>query len=98
MATQIGKSQKRREDARLITGSATYTDDIQLTGMLYAMVLRSPWAHARVLSVAPRRTRRSPGVVAVYTGSDVAAQVNPVPCAWMVPNCDLKVPAHPPLA
>ena len=98
MATQIGKSQKRREDARLITGSATYTDDIQLTGMLYAMVLRSPWAHARVLSVDTARARTSPGVVAVYTGSDVAAQVNPVPCAWMVPNCDLKVPAHPPLA
>jgi carbon-monoxide dehydrogenase large subunit len=98
MANLIGSSQKRREDVRLTTGSATYTDDIQLKGMLYAMVLRSPWAHARIVSIDTTRARTSAGVVAVYTGGEVAEQVNPVPCAWMVPNCDLKVPAHPLLA
>ena len=94
----MGKSQKRREDPRLITGSATYTDDIQLPRMLYAAVLRSPWAHARVSGIDVQRARTSPGVVAVYTGRDLAERVNPVPCAWMVPNCDLKVPPHPLLA
>ncbi|MBW8771206.1 MAG: molybdopterin-dependent oxidoreductase [Gemmatimonadetes bacterium] len=96
--TPIGKAVKRREDPRLITGSATYTDDIQLPRMTYAAVLRSPWAHAHVRSIDVRHARTSPGVVAVYTGRDLAERVNPVPCAWMVPNCDLKVPPHPMLA
>ena len=94
MATLIGSSLKRREDPRLITGNATYTDDVQLPGMLYAAVLRSPWAHARLGRVDVDRARKLRGVVAVYTGRDVVEHVNPVPCAWMVPNCDLKVPPH----
>ena len=98
MPALIGNSLKRREDPRLITGSATYTDDIQLPRMLYAAVLRSPWAHARVSGIDVGRARTSPGVVAVYTGRDLAERVNPVPCAWMVPNCELKVPPHPLLA
>lgn len=98
MATLIGSAVSRREDPRLITGNATYTDDIQLPGMLYAAVLRSPWAHARVGNIDVARARELPGVVAVYTGKEVAARTNPVPCAWMVPNCDLKVPPHPLLA
>ena len=96
--TPIGKAVKRREDPRLITGSATYTDDIQLPRMAYAAVLRSPWAHAHVRSIDVQHARTSPGVVAVYTGRDLAERVNPVPCAWMVPNCDLQVPPHPMLA
>jgi len=96
--TPLGKSLKRREDPRLITGSATYTDDIQLPRMLYAAVLRSPWAHARITRIDVARARTSPGVIAVYTGRDLADRLNPVPCAWMVPNCDLKVPPHPLLA
>ncbi|MEO6525498.1 MAG: molybdopterin cofactor-binding domain-containing protein [Gemmatimonadaceae bacterium] len=98
MATLIGKALKRREDPRLITGSATYTDDVQLPHMTYAALLRSPWAHARITSIDVSRAQKSPGVVAVYTGREVAERVNPVPCAWMVPGCDLKVPAHPLLA
>ena len=57
--TPIGKALKRREDPRLITGSATYTDDIQLPRMLYAAVLRSPWAHARVTRIDVERARTS---------------------------------------
>ncbi|CAN5904409.1 molybdopterin-dependent oxidoreductase [soil metagenome] len=94
MATLIGSSLKRREDPRLITGSATYTDDVQLPGMLYAAVLRSPWAHARVGTIDVERAKKLKGVTAVYTGRDVIDHVNPVPCAWMVPVCDLKVPPH----
>jgi aerobic carbon-monoxide dehydrogenase large subunit len=98
MANLIGQSPKRREDQRLITGNATYTDDIQLPGMLYAAILRSPVAHARITSLDVSAARSAPGVVAVYTGAQVAERVNPVPCAWNVPNCDLKVAAHPLLA
>ena len=94
MPTLIGSSLKRREDPRLITGNATYTDDVQLPGMLYAAVLRSPWAHARVGRIDVDRAKGLKGVTAVYTGRDVVDHVNPVPCAWMVPVCDLKVPPH----
>ena len=98
MATLFGSAIRRREDPRLITGRATYTDDVKLPGLLYAAVLRSPWAHARIKKVSVARAQKMAGVVAVYTGKQVAERVNPVPCAWMVPNCDLKVPAHPLLA
>ena len=98
MGTLIGSSVRRREDPRLITGHATYTDDVKLPGVLHAAILRSPWAHARIRKVDVAQARKAPGVVAVYTGKDVAEKVNPVPCAWNVPNCDLKIPAHPLLA
>jgi carbon-monoxide dehydrogenase large subunit len=98
MATIFGSAIKRREDPRLITGAATYTDDLKLPGLTYAAILRSPYAHARITSVDVSAARRAPGVVAVYTGADIKDRVVPVPCAWNVPNCDLKVPAHPLLA
>ena len=98
MATLFGSGIRRREDPRLITGKATYTDDVKLPGMLYAAILRSPYAHARVGKINTTRAKKAPGVVAVYTGADVTDRVNPVPCAWNVPNCDLKTPPHPLLA
>lgn len=98
MATLFGSGIKRREDPRLITGSATYTDDLKLPGLTYAAILRSPYAHARLTKLDVTAARQAPGVIAIYTGKDLAGKVNPVPCAWNVPNCDLKVPAHPLLA
>jgi aerobic carbon-monoxide dehydrogenase large subunit len=98
MATLFGSGIKRREDPRLITGMATYTDDLKLAGLTYAAILRSPYAHARITKIDVHAARRSPGVLAVYTGADIKDRVVPVPCAWNVPNCDLKVPAHPLLA
>jgi carbon-monoxide dehydrogenase large subunit len=98
MATLFGSGIKRREDPRLITGSATYTDDLKLPGLVYAMFVRSPYAHARITAINVQAARSAPGVVAVYTGQDVKDRLNPVPCAWNVPNCDLKVPPHPLLA
>ena len=98
MPTLFGSGIRRREDPRLITGNATYTDDVKLPGMLYAVILRSPWAHARIKSIDVTKARKVPGVVAVYTGKDVAERLNPVPCAWALPNADLKVPPHPTLA
>ena len=98
MTTLFGSGIKRREDPRLITGSATYTDDVKLPGLVYAMFVRSPYAHARLKSVDTKAARNAPGVVAIYTGKDLADRLVSVPCAWNVPGCDLKVPPHPLLA
>ena len=98
MPTLFGSAIKRREDPRLITGAATYVDDVKLPGLIYAAILRSPYAHARITAVNVSEARKAPGVIAVYTGADIKDRVAPVPCAWNPPNCDLKVPAHPLLA
>jgi len=98
MPTLVGSAIKRREDPRLITGAATYVDDVKLPGLTYAAILRSPYAHARITSIEVRTARRAPGVVAIYTGADVKDKIGPVPCAWNVPGCDLKIPPHPLLA
>ena len=98
MATLFGSGIKRREDPRLVTGRATYTDDVKLPGLLYAAILRSTYAHAKLKQVDVGKARKATGVVAVYTGADLRDKVNAVPCAWNVLNCDLKVPPHPVLA
>jgi carbon-monoxide dehydrogenase large subunit len=94
----FGSSVKRREDPRLITGGATYTDDIKLPNMAYAAFVRSPHAHARIKSVNKAAASAAAGVVAVFTGADLVGKVGNIPTAWLVPNSDLKTPAHPPLA
>jgi aerobic carbon-monoxide dehydrogenase large subunit len=98
MPAIFGSGIKRREDPRLITGTATYTDDIKLPGLTYAAFLRSPYAHARITRIDTSAAEHAPGVLAVYTGASVKDRVATVPCAWNVPNCDLKVPPHPLLA
>ena len=98
MATLFGSAIRRREDPRLLRGMGTYTDDMKLPGMLYAGFVRSPYAHARIKQVSTGAAVNHPGIVAVYTGDDIKDRVNPVPCAWNVPDCDLKVPPHPLLA
>src|SRR5579864_8620556 len=67
----IGASIRRREDPRLITGSATYVDDITLPGMLFMAILRSPYAHARITTIDAAAARALPGVVLVVTGEDL---------------------------
>lgn len=94
----FGSGIRRREDPRLITGSATYTDDITLPGMLYAAMLRSPYAHARINSVDTAAAQSAPGVVAVYTAANTVGDLNPTPCAWLLPNSGLKVADYPCLA
>jgi carbon-monoxide dehydrogenase large subunit len=98
MTTLFGSGIKRREDPRLITGSATYTDDVKLTGLTYAAILRSPYAHAKLTRIDVAPARGAPGVLAVYIGADIKDRVVPVPCAWNPPNCNLKTPPHPLLA
>src|SRR4051812_3626140 len=87
---------KRVEDPRLIKGAATYTDDIRLAGLLHASILRSPHAHARIVSIDTSRAKALRGVVAVFVGADVNDQCGTVPCAAAMP--DQKMPKHTVLA
>ncbi len=85
IAAMVGTSIKRREDPRLITGQATYVDDIKLHGMLHMSVLRSPYGHARINSINTEAARKHPGVVAVYTAADLKGVVGPIPVAVPLP-------------
>ncbi|MBO0713461.1 MAG: xanthine dehydrogenase family protein molybdopterin-binding subunit, partial [Acidimicrobiales bacterium] len=67
-----GARVRRSEDPRILTGTGRYVDDVRLPGMVHAAFLRSPFAHARVTRVDVEEARRAPGVVAVYTGEDMA--------------------------
>ena len=83
----VGKSVKRKEDPRLITGEAHYIEDIKLPGMTHAAVLRSPHAHANIVSINTERAAAVAGVVGVYTGQDFM-DVNPLPCPWPAGGVD----------
>src|SRR6266550_5139811 len=91
----FGKSIKRREDPRFITGRGQYVDDVKLPGMTHAAFVRSPHAHARIRKIDTSAALKHPGVVAVFTGKDMTG-VNSLPCGWLLP--ELKVPPHMPLA
>src|SRR5204863_7091185 len=82
---EVGRARRRKEDARLITGRTRWTDNIQLPGMLHLAVLRSPLAHARITRLDVSRARQLPGVVAVYTATDLDPEsAIALPCAWPV--------------
>ena len=99
MSSRIfGSGIRRREDPRLITGAATYTDDITLPGMVHAAMLRSLHAHARIKNIDTREASTAPGVLAIYTGTDIDGELQPVPCAWLLPSADLKVASYPCIA
>src|SRR5207237_5718354 len=66
--------------------------------LAYAAFVRSPYAHALIKSIDKAAASAAPGVVAVYTGADLVGKVGNIPTAWLLPNSDLKTPAHPPLA
>jgi carbon-monoxide dehydrogenase large subunit len=100
MASRIfGSAIKRREDPRLITGQAKYTDDFVLPGMAHMAVVRSPYAHARIKAIRSKAAAAMDGVLGVFTGKDMKdAGFGPIPCAWVVPGSDTKTPPYPPLA
>jgi carbon-monoxide dehydrogenase large subunit len=87
----VGKRIRRREDPRLITGTATYVEDIQMPGMHYAAIVRSPHAAAKIRSINIKAAVEAPGVALVYTGQDTK-DVGPVPCGASLPG--LRVPHH----
>ncbi len=88
----IGKAMKRTEDPRMIQGLAHYVDDIKLPDTLHAVFLRSIYAHARIRSIDTSAALKLPGVVAVYTGKDIAQKIGPVPCGAAIP--EMKIPDH----
>ena len=75
----VGKSVKRVEDKRFITGNGKYSDDIILPRQTYASFVRSSYAHAKILGVDTSAAKNMSGVIAIYTGADVV-DVNGVPC------------------
>jgi aerobic carbon-monoxide dehydrogenase large subunit len=97
VTSEIGKARARKEDARLLTGQTTWTDNIQLPGMVHVAFVRSPMAHARIRSVDVAAARGAPGVIAAFSGADLAAEQGSLPCAWPVVP-DMVIPAHPPMA
>ncbi len=98
----IGAPVRRREDARFLTGRGSYTDDINRPNQTFAYMLRSPHAHADIISIDTADALVSPGVRHVFTGADMAADgVNSLPCGWLIHNKDgtpMKEPPHYPIA
>ena len=92
MGKYVGQRIKRTEDPRFIKGLAHYVDDIRLPDTLHVAFVRSLYAHARINGIETAEAMKSPGVVAIYTGKEVASKVGPVPCAAALP--DLKVPDY----
>jgi carbon-monoxide dehydrogenase large subunit len=90
------------QDYRFLVGTGTYTDDIQVNRQTYAVFVRSPHAHARIVRIETGPARSAPGVIAVFTGEDTAAaHVGSVPCGWLITDVNgqaMKEPPHPPLA
>src|SRR5215207_3834792 len=100
--TGIGASVRRKEDRRFITGQGRYTDDFNRPGQAYAFFVRSPHAHATIRSIDATAAKAMPGVVAVLTGDDMAAdKIGGLICGWMIHSKDgspMKVGPHPALA
>jgi carbon-monoxide dehydrogenase large subunit len=94
---EVGRARLRKEDARLLTGQTTWTDNLALPGMLFCAILRSPMAHARIANVDVSAAKDLPGVVDAFTGADLAGEWSTLPTAWTVSE-DLKTPPHLPLA
>ncbi|QKV75424.1 xanthine dehydrogenase family protein molybdopterin-binding subunit [Amycolatopsis sp. Hca4] len=95
---EVGKARRRKEDERLITGRTRWTDNITLPGMLHMAVLRSPFAHAKIVSIDTSAAKSASGVVAVYTGKDLDPDgAIGMPCAWPI-TPDMKAPRRPVLA
>jgi carbon-monoxide dehydrogenase large subunit len=96
--THVGRAIRRKEDPRLITGRARYIDDMSLPGTLWAALIRSPEAHARIVSIDAGAARERPGVHAVFTGEDLSDLEAPLPMAWAPPGVEVSNPPHWPLA
>ena len=93
----VGTRLLRKEDPELLTGEARFVDDLDLSGALWVACVRSPHAHARIRSVDLSGALDADGVVAAYSGADLADSWGPLPCAWPVTD-DMKNPAHLPIA
>ncbi len=101
-APYIGQSITRKEDLRFITGEGNYTDDVSVANQTHAYFLRSPHAHAKIRGIDLSKAKAAPGVVAIFTGDDLAAaKVGGLPCGWLITDVNgqpMKEPPHPCLA
>ncbi|HKP17068.1 MAG TPA: xanthine dehydrogenase family protein molybdopterin-binding subunit, partial [Gaiellaceae bacterium] len=96
--TAIGTAVPRKEDPELLTGQARYVDDLAIPGMVWMALVRSPYAHAGINGVDTSAARAAEGVVAAFSGEDLAGDIPAgLPCAWPVTE-DINMPAHWPLA
>jgi carbon-monoxide dehydrogenase large subunit len=93
---EVGQARRRHEDAHLITGRTQWTDNITLPGMLHLAIFRSPVAHATITNVDVSPARQRQGVVAAFSGAELADDWGPLPMAWTVSE-DQKSPPHFPL-
>ena len=98
MTTYAGQSVRRFEDHRLLTGLSSYVDDMQLPGMLHALVLRSPHAHAVLRSIDTTAAAAMPGVAAVITARDLSGLAAQLPTRLSSEVDDIAPPRHPVLA
>lgn len=97
-ATAIGTSVRRKEDASLLRGQGTFVENLTVPGTLFMAIVRSPYPRARIKSVDLDRARAAEGVVAAFSGADLADDwAGSLPCAWVVTE-DTKTPPHYPLA
>src|SRR5437588_387671 len=95
---QVGQAMRRKEDPRLITGRARYIDDMALPSTIWAAIVRSPEAHAKITSIDVSAAQERPGVRAVFTGEDLTDLGGPLPMAWVPPGVEINNPEHWPLA
>jgi carbon-monoxide dehydrogenase large subunit len=94
----VGQPVPRKEDAKLLQGQSRYVDNLSVPGMVWMAVVRSPFAHARIVSVDVSKAAAAKGVVAAYSAADLADEwAGGLPCAWPVTE-DTKIPDHFPLA
>jgi carbon-monoxide dehydrogenase large subunit len=93
----VGQPLRRKEDAHLVTGRTNWTDNIQLPGMQYMAILRSPIAHARITRIDVSPALQRPGVVAAFSANELGDKLGSQPCVWPVTD-DIKIPPFPPLA
>ncbi|HEX7008210.1 MAG TPA: xanthine dehydrogenase family protein molybdopterin-binding subunit [Alphaproteobacteria bacterium] len=95
--TGIGASLRRKEDKRFLAGAGRYVDDINVRGQKYAVFVRSPHAHAAIKSIDTKKAAAAPGVVAVLTGDDVAAdKIGNMPVGWGITQPDGTPMVEPP--
>ncbi len=94
----VGTSVPRKEDRKLVTGHGQFIDNINISGQLWLSVVRSPYAHATIKRVELTAARELEGVVAAFSGAELAADwAGSLPCAWPVTE-DIRMPSHFPLA
>jgi len=94
---KIGDSVRRKEDFKFLTGRGRYVSDVAVPNALHAFIVRSPFSHANLGTVNSEKALSCPGVIAVFSGADMAADdIGPMLCMWPITSADGKPMAEPP--